>query len=415
MTFLPQKVFLNGADSFHLILERNRNLFKEGNNQLYLCLQLTSEDALHTIEKTASQSPLIDWIANVNLIDPQIGVTYYWYSNQGKKIPIRKYGVVQEKFPSALLSETLSVKNNQFFRMDSYQFGENHYLLLTFHHVLFDGKGAGMLLQHLTGQLSVLPDFPRKLKWKNPIKQWLNLIYVKKTVESTNKGKTAYLSEKHPEKTGFELISHTFSIEETLKIKESAQKNGVRFGINQFQLACVAKTYRTLFSDIDTLWIPVPYNGRKRGNHGSIISNYASFVFHRLEVRNDTSLKEIADQLHQQMNEQLKDDLPGKYNDLLQLMRFFPTWFNHLVTTKSSKGKIASFLYSSTEIGENTNEDLIAEQWILPPFSYPPGLTINFYLNKDQLNFHIAYSKKVLNHNQVDLFLKELKHQLLGE
>lgn len=256
--------------------------------------------------------------------------------------------------------------------------------------------------------------FPRRLKWLNPLKQWLNLIYVKKAVEKTNKGKTAYLTERYSQQSGFGLFSHTFSEEETNQIRENAKANGVRFGLNFFQVTCCAKAYRTVFTTTNDLWVPIPYDGRKRGALGTIISNHISFVFHRLIVTETTSLKEIVGQLQQQMNEQLKDELPEKYNRLLQLMRFFPTWFNHLITTKSSKGNIASFLYSSTELGESENMELISKQWILAPFSYPPGFTINFYTYRNQLNFHIAYSRKVTDVKQVEAFSKELIEQLIA-
>lgn len=427
MAFFPKKIYLNGSDCFHLILEKNHELSGAGNNQLYLCVQLTSEEALTKIEENVAQSPLLDWIANSKLINPQIGVPFYKYINQNKKIEIHHHDYLNEQFPSELLNNTLSIKENQFFRIDSYQFKGNYYLLLTFHHVLFDGKGAGLVLQHLTTshpesfrddmtitEETISTFFPQPLKWLNPVKQWKNLIYVKKTVEKTNKGKTAYLSEKHPQQTGFGLFSHTFSEEETNQIKENAKTSGVRFGLNFFQVACCAKAFRTVLATTNGVWIPIPYNGRKRGASGTIISNYISFIFHRLSITENTSLKEIANQLQQQMNEQLKAELPEKYNRLLQLMRFFPTWFNRLVTTKSSNGNIASFLYSSTELGETENKNLISRQWTIPPFSYPPGLTINFYTYQNQLNFHIAYSKKVLNDEQVSILSKELMEQLLG-
>lgn len=417
MTFLPKKIYLNGADCFHLILEKSRELSGEGNNQLYVCLQLASAEALKEIEATVNSSPLLDWIANIRLTNPPIGVPFYRYIHQGKKLSIRKHGHFNEQFPAELLSKVLSVKNNQFFSMDSYQSEGKNYLLLSFHHILFDGKGAGMVVQHLAGNLPVTSEnvhllFPGRPRWKNPVKQWLNLITVKRTVERTNRGKTAYLPVRHSTETGFGLLSRSFSKEETERIRENAVKNGVRFGLNFFQVACIAKVYRNFLADTDTLWIPIPYNGRKRGAAGTIISNYTSFVFHRLTVTPGTSLKEIAGQLQQQMNEQLKNDLPGKYNRLLQLMRFFPAWFNHLVTVRASKGKIASFLYSSTETGEHTNKQLIEKQWILPPFSYPPGCTINFYTHHDCLHFHIAYSRKMLDPGTANLFAEALAGQL---
>jgi NRPS condensation-like uncharacterized protein len=336
MTFLPHKLSINGADAFHLILERSIELSNEGNNQLYLCVQLTSESALQRITEQVETSPLLDWIANIRLHHPLIGVPYYRYKNHGNKVMIQSHGEVEERFPSALLHTRLSVKRNEFLRIHQYVFEGKHHLLIAYHHLLFDGKGAGMLLQHLEGRLPVTPEnftsyFPQKVKWKNPIKQWLNLIYVKKTVEATNRGNMAYLLEKPVHSNGFQLLSHTFTQEETEQVKAKAQKNGVRFGLNFFQVACTAKIYHTLLANNNELWIPIPYNGRKRGVPGSIISNHTSFIFHRLKVNKTTSLQEIVKQLQEQMNEQLKDKLPEKYNDLLQLMRFFPTWFNHFV------------------------------------------------------------------------------------
>lgn len=417
MTFLPHKLYVNGADAFHLMLERSIDVSNEGNNQLYLCVQLTSELAFEQIKKEVDASPLLHWIANIRLRHPLIGVSYYRYKNCGNKLTIHSHGEVKEQFPTALLHTRLLVKRNEFLHIHHYLFEEKHYLLITYHHLLFDGKGAGMLLQHMLGKLPITPDnfrsyFPSKLKWKNPVKQWLNLMDVKKTVEATNRGNTTYLTEKTSNSDGFHILSHVFTQEETQQVKAKAQKNGVRFGLNFFQVACVAKTYHALLANSDELWVPIPYNGRKRGAPGSIISNHTSFIFHRLKVNASTSLQEISNQLQEQMNEQLKDKLPEKYNDLLQLMRFFPTWFNHLVTFKSSKGKIASFLYSSTEIGENQPDELIEHQWILPPFSYPPGFTVNFYTTQNQLHFHITYSRKIVENHVAETFYQRLITEL---
>ena len=144
--------------------------------------------------------------------------------------------------------------------------------------------------------------------------------------------------------------------------------------------------------------------------------NHTSFIFHALQITKQTGCKEIIEQLQLQMNQQLNSKLPENYNHLMQLMRFFPTWFNYLVTTKKSKGNISSFLYSSTEIESYRNETVsepVQDQWILPPFTFPPGLTINFYLNKNQLKFHIAYSKKVTCDEEIKRFSTEIIQLLI--
>lgn len=414
----PKKTYLNGSDCFHLMMEHNRQLVKEGNNQIVYCIEFQNEEGLRKIIDKIQDSPFLYWLNNCKIVEPQIGVPYLLKTKSDKEVLIEPYGEVNEQFPHVLLNKTLQIKQHQFFQFYTYQFQSNHFLMIALHHVLFDGKGAGLFIEHIKGDLIFTPEnirqfFPKRLKWKNAWSQWKNLIYVKKTVERTNKGKTAYLKKEFLDETGFSLLTHKFSENEMNLIQENAKQNGVRFGINLYQIACICKVFRELLTEENEIWLPVPYNGRKRGSKGTIISNYTSFIFHRLKVDEYTTIAEIVSQLQAQMNAQIADELPTKYNNLLQLMRFFPTWFNHLVTTKSSKGNIASFLYSSTEMQEQKNESDFKNEWIIPPFSFPPGLTINFHSQNKFLNFNIVYSNIVLDHEKAMQLKKRLISQML--
>lgn len=415
----PKKTYLNGSDCFHLIMERNRRLVNEGNNQIVFCIEFKDEHEQQKVTNHIQNSTFLFWLNNCKIVDPQIGVPYLRATSNGIKVRVVQLESVSEQFPRAIFQQTLHIDQQQFFQFHTYQFESNFYLMISLHHVLFDGKGAGMLIEYIKGNLNFTSEnigqlLPKKLRWRNAYHQWKNLIYVKKTVEKTNKGRTAYLPKKFPEKTGFELIMHQFSVEEMKQIQLNARQNGVRFGINLYQIACICKVYRHLLTTENEMWFPVPYNGRKKGAQGTIISNYTSFIFHRVKVNETTRIPEIVAQLQQQMNAQISDELPQKYNHLLQLMRFFPTWFNHLVTTKSSKGNIASFLYSSTEIQEQNSDTVTKNQWIFPPFSFPPGLTLNFYSQNNHLHFNIAYANTVLEEEKAMEFKKQLVNQMLA-
>jgi len=130
------------------------------------------------------------------------------------------------------------------------------------------------------------------------------------------------------------------------------------------------------------------------------------------------SIKKTIQCISGQMAEQLKVEMPKKYNVLLNSMRRIPLSLYHFLTTRSSKGVVSSFLYSSAgedmwdmnTLMANPTDDIL----IIPPLINPPGLTFSFLRHNNSLKMNIVYSKNVISDDELKLMEKQIKELLLS-
>jgi hypothetical protein len=155
------------------------------------------------------------------------------------------------------------------------------------------------------------------------------------------------------------------------------------------------------------LIVPIPQDGRKRGGFGPIISNCISFLFYRLSINDLSSVKQTVQSINLQLAEQLKLDMPRKYNMLLDMMRYIPLKLYHFLSTNASKGVVASFLYSSAgedywDMNTLSNKPL-DDVLILPPATFPPGLTFSFLRFNNNLKMNIVYCEETISNKELEL------------
>src|SRR5690606_23183917 len=112
-------------------------------------------------------------------------------------------------------------------RIDTYQDLEgNTKVVFSFHHVLFDGRGCGLLLQHLTGESDDSELFPKRIPRKGLFRQIVNMFQVKRLVEHSSRKPIAYLDEKVTYSPRFTLNTVSFTAEETAAIDAQAREQG---------------------------------------------------------------------------------------------------------------------------------------------------------------------------------------------
>lgn len=422
MLKLPNKVLLNGEDCFHLMLERNIIKYKTGNNIIRMVMTVKDEASLQRIETVIQTSPLIHWIANIQLKTPFFINPYWKYVNHGKTIEINFLNGDYNDVPKEILDQNFQLKKDQLIRFDSYTTANGELkLVMSFHHVLLDGRGSGLIIRHLTGNLSVNEDtindiFPKRIKKINFFSHFINMFQVKAFVEKTMKKPIGHVKKGVSKNNEFVLRTINFDAEQTHTIDKNAKENGARFGTNLFQIACSAHAIASLIDYQYDLWVPIPYDGRKRGSFGPVISNNISFNFYRLKISSTTSISETITSIQGQMNEQLKMEMPRKYNQLLQFMKFIPKRFYYWMTTRAGKGEIASFLYSSSgesfwDTSRFSNE--LTDTLLIPPFTYPPGISITFLRYDGKLKMNIAVSTDKIDLKNLSLLENKLSDLLL--
>lgn len=426
----PQKVSLSGADCFHLMLEINAKKFQSGNNVIRIIFQFNDQSSVLPLIENIKNSPVIYWMCNISLVRGLFFQKPYWnFSDQGNSAKINEHVCEQDKtIPATLLDRNIAINNSNLIEFDliRYTSGKTAFII-SWHHILMDGRGSGILLRHLNDatpldQIRFSEFFPASEKKVSVLHQIKNMYEVKRFIEASSKAPISSVMTKS--KTGdknFHIKTLHFNENETIQIDSNAKKNGARFGANLFLIACCSHVIHFINQQRNTtgtLWLPVPYDGRKRGGNGPVITNCISFLFYRLTTSDLSSVKATVQQISTQMADQLKVEMPKKYNLLLNSMRRIPLHLYHFLTTRSSKGVVSSFLYSSAgedmwdmnTLMSNPIDDIL----ILPPHIYPPGLTFSFLRHNHKLKMNIVYNQNSISSNELTLMEKQLKKLLLG-
>ncbi len=420
----PERVYLSGEDCFFMMLESNLNRHGTGNNILRIVLHYDECIAAETLLKQLNNSPIVHWMCNIQLINGGLFQRPYWqYRNSRNTITIREHQIPRDAgVPHEVLNSSISIGENSYIACDFIRHNEGScVLILSWHHILMDGRGAGMFLRHLSGQeplnehslTSFFPKKSQRLSFYNYIR---NMYEVKAFIQQSSKGKIAsfFSANIHNREGSFSWYSRIFTVEETCKIDGNAKQNGASLGATNFLIAASSTAvYRYLQKRgiQGAIWIPVPYDGRKRGGFGPVITNQISFLFYRLEHDDFQTMKTTVQCINKQFTDQLKIGMPKKYNHFLDMMRHIPLRLYRFLATKESKGAVSSFLFSSA--GENNwdMKNLMDQPFrnidIIPPYTFPPGITVSFFRFEGKLKMNLVVSDL--------LFSRDESHQLLEE
>lgn len=427
----PKKVYLSGSDCFHLMLEINSKKHFSSNNVIRIIFHFDDETSVEPIITNIKSSPLITWLCNISLVKGVLFQKPYWkYKNRGNKITIKTHFCDTDKsISNEILHRKINIHSDCPIEFDVIKYvSKKVALIISWHHIIMDGRGSGMLLQHLNHQTPVsnksFSEFFPNNKSETSLFQYIKNMYeVKAFIEKSSKAPISTISKgKSTGQNDFKTKTIVFNTLETEKIDSNSKKNGARFGSNIFLMSCCAHLVHEinlLRQSPGTIWIPIPQDGRKRGGFGPIISNCISFLFYRLTVSDLTSVKQTVQSINLQLAEQINLDMPRKYNMLLNMMRHIPLKLYHFLSTNASKGVVASFLYSSAgedfrDLNSLTNKPA-TDVLIIPPSTFPPGLTFSFLRFNNNLKMNIVYCEDTISTKELDLIELNIKKYILGD
>lgn len=428
---LPEKVVLSGADCFHLVLDKHAKKHGAGGNVMRKVFYFNNALSFKKIETILKNSSVIYWLCNIRLKKGTIINPPYWlYNDGGNEIILLKHQSANEnEIPEIILSRDITVESKRFIEADLVYYPSGTCaFILSWNHILLDAKGTTLLfehLNHLSDKVPQNPDlfFPAKEKKYNIIEQIRNMYKVKSFIQVSAKPPVSSVAinavKSGDGKTCKKIIS--FNADETEKIHRNAIKTGSRFGPTLYLIACCSHVIHLLNKQRNKagdLWIPVPYDGRLRGDIGPLISNCVSFLFYRVPKTQLSDVPQTVKYLSGQMTEQIKDGIPQKYTMFLNLMRHIPLWLYYFLIYHTNKAAFASFLYTSTGDNFNDLKSLFGEPIkninMIPALTYPPGLTFVFLKHDDIFNINIAYSPQIINNNELVLIEEKIKEILLA-
>lgn len=422
MVSLPDKYHLSGADHFFCMLNSSEKQHEQDLMKIQMLLHFEDLESAKPLLDAITTSPFVFWANNITLEKGTLFSTSFWkFHDNGNQAIVDPIEVDDQKgIPVELLTQPIHLNKDIPLQFKLIRFASGKVaILIAWHHLLMDGRGAGMLIRHLSGEIPFdekvfFKDITTKVSWFKRIR---NLYEMKRAMAEYTKpiAVLPIISSEHT----FQRIQHTFSVQETTTIQLTAQKMGVRFGLNLFYLAVCINRLQPFFSNSNLpLMIPVPYDGRKRGEIGPVCSNQIHFVFYKVKQEQCASLKQLVADLNQQMKAQLAADLPRKYNLLLDTMRYFPLALYRKMALKSGKHQSSSFLYSSAGESDRdlTNVSALAVKNIdlIPPFSVHPGITFSFSQVNQAVKMNITFNSAYLKEKDVMRIKSEIVSCLLG-
>jgi hypothetical protein len=428
---LPRKLRLSGSDCFHLVLDLHAQRQGAGSNTMRMVFYLVSYPDPERIRSVFRRSGLLHWMSNIRLHRGIFFSLPAWvYRDKGGEVPLREHlhGIPAE-IPREILDRDLPLAENRFLECDLLQYPDKSAaLVLSWNHILMDGRGIGLLVQHLNELYAEKdagsPDnfFPPPEKSAPVFALFRNLFRVRKFIEESSAPPTLSVARgKNYRGAGFRSRVIWFSEGESRAIREAATLHGARFGPNLFYLSSCLHAIFILLRQRNqegSFWIPIPYDGRLRGSRGPVISNSVAFLFYRISPADLGTLGNTVASLSRQMTEQLREGRPGDYSLLLNLMRRLPIGLYYRLVNRPGEGSLTSFLYSST--GENFNgiQTFLGEQVralsIFPSPVCPPGLTFSFLQHLDALNVNMVYSPDIVDTFEMNGLEDELRRNLLG-
>jgi len=428
---LPEKVRLTGSDCFHLVLDKHAQNHLAGGNTTHIAFFFNSLPDAATIQKLLAASPIIYWLSNIRLEKGRFffNVPCWHFTDAGNQLQVTEHRHGQAgEMPDAILQRDMPLDGNCFLACDLVHYpGNQSALILSWNHILMDGKGMGMLVQHLNdlynggGGHPVSKCFPAEEQKVNAYRHIRNMYKVKKFVMDSSKPPIVSVAGKKIASTAGSKnrVIHLTAAEMQL-VNKNAFENGARFGPNLFFLSCCAHAVNAVNKqrkNEGVFWIPVPYDGRLRGSFGPVISNKVAYLFYRVPKAAFASVKETVACMAEQMTAQIKNKMPQQYSMFLDMMRHLPLSLYYYWVNKRGAGSFASFVYSFT--GDNFNEvnslfgQPVANLVIYPSSTFPPGLTFFFLKHQEALNINMVYSPDIINNFEIDTIEQQLKNLLL--
>lgn len=428
---LPARVRLTGSDCFHLVLDRHARKHNSGSNVMRIVFYFDKHINAYSVEQVLHRSPLIHWLCNITLVPGSLFTTPYWkYENRKRQALITEHHHDKTNdIPEIVMKRDIPINAERFIDCDIIQYASHSAMVLSWNHIVMDGRGIGMLLQHLNEIADGLPVHPNNVLFPAAEKKTgfvayvRNMYKVKSFIQASSKSPIASVAEKRS--TSAEHFDNRllfFSKEETEKIHNNAFKNGARFGPNLFYLSCCAHTVNqvnTKRGKQGTMWMPIPYDGRLRGAFGPVISNAVAYLFYRVPQSEMGTVKQTVKCMSDQMTDQMKQGMPQRYGMLLNMLRHIPLWLYYFLINRTGEGTFASFLYSSTGEYFNKIDHLFGEKvqhlTIYPSPTFPPGLTFSFLKHGDALNINIAYSSDIISNIELETIENKLRNLLLAD
>jgi len=297
-------------------------------------------------------------------------------------------------------------------------------LFFTWNHILFDGKGAELLVEKFL-EAAKGTWVPQTLE--KPAKTLSLLHQLEQTRPATQRffelvgHKYVCLAGKTSGKSRFCYKLLTFDRETTKQIQERAAGLCGLFSVS-FYLACAVRAHRNVFlfrgMDPSHYVNSVPFQVRRKATIRNPFQNRVSVLFFSLKKEHLLSMNDAVAAAQSQFEDMMRKELGSSFEMLLHIMRRLPSFLYLKFLGAQFSGTIASFFHSFT--GAFSFDDAILcgarirHARHVPSVSAPPGSGLFFSESHGCLTAVFSWRDQSVTEAEADLILHQVRQDLSG-
>lgn len=297
-------------------------------------------------------------------------------------------------------------------------------LIFTWNHLLFDGKGAELLVKDFIEAANGGSISKPVAKTEKPIPVMEQL---KKARPATDRffelvsNDYLSLSASKPGACRLRYKLLKFDPETTKKIQERAVNLSGLFSIS-FYLACAARAHRQAFlsraCDPAHYVSSIPVQVRRKGANGNPFQNQVTVLFFLLKRESLATLESAVEAAQKQFEEMTRKGLGPSFEMILRLMRRLPSYFYFKFLGTQFSGRITSFFHSFTGAFSFDKASIcgaaVLDACHVPAVSAPPGSGLFFSESHARLTVVFSWRDGSVTESEADLILREVESDLTG-
>ena len=300
-------------------------------------------------------------------------------------------------------------------------------VVLTWSHLLLDGKGAELLFAEL-GQLCAGIDLPEETPPPAARPRPPFLVRLRRTRPAmdhqTGLQQTGVPSlggpRPRPGKSLHEVV--TFNREETAAVRARVEKTVGSLFPFTFYVASVARAHDRVFAHRGRqpagYGINVPSQTRKRGARGPLFHNHVAVLSFHPRREHLGTVEETAAAMKEQFATMVRGKVAESFSAVVDLMMPLPSWLFLAIVRLQFKGELCTCFHSYT--GQFAPEMThfagarVLNGYHLPCLGTPPGTGLFFNDHGDRLNVTLSWRDGVLTPEERHLMMERLRADLLG-
>lgn len=431
---------LTGADCFVLALNRlmRKNGQQELTGQTHILLEGEPDVAAlqAAANRLAADYPILDAVASRN---PLTLLPGWRWKKQPHSLPVRKWheaghaGMGESSGIGSFHGWCEEVMNTPLplngglrnLRLDLvYLKSGGAALVLTWSHLLFDGRGAELLVGHLTNGIARRPmdsknppGIPDKIRERIQgacpvVERFFRL--------STNKYHSLSGPGAKPGRLHYELLQ--LDGNQTRLAQERAARLANPLFNTAFYLACAARAHRRAFQsrggDPDDYVMSVPVQLRRPGTGGALFRNCVSMLFFHLRREDLETLESATRAAQAQFEEMTRRKLDRSFLNVLELMKRIPSPLYMRFVAGQFQGEITSFFHSftgefSVPLGEAFGAHVV-DAYHIPSVSAPPGTGIFIGMFQGRLTATLSWRDCAATPRECAILRDQLREDLTG-